>query len=319
MATIPNSAAPAVGAGELFVHRGICDASAAATLDARHFIVADDEKNVLQIYDRGIAEPVGSVSFKKFLGIREHEESDVEGAATIGNRIYWISSHGRNKKAAIAPSRHQFFVTEIICAEGRHPTVEPVGKPYHDLLKNLIADDERFGQYNFAAASLIAPKQPGGFNIEGLADTPDGRLLIGLRNPVPRGKALLIPLNNPGQLLEPGALPNVTANFGDAIELDLAGRGIRSIERVGAAYWVVAGPVDAEGGFSAYRWSGVASEAPVPLAIPQLDGLHPECLIVTADGKIQILSDDGGATVGGQACKDLPDDQRSFRSLTITP
>jgi hypothetical protein len=319
MATTSNSAAPAPGAGELFVHRGICDASAAATLDARHFIVADDEQNVLRIYDRRIAEPVGSVSFKKFLGIKEHEESDVEGASAIGNRIYWISSHGRNKKAAIAPSRHQFFVTEIVCAEGKHPTVEPVGKPYHDLLKDLIADDERFGQYNFAAASLIAPKKPGGFNIEGLADTSDGKLLIGLRNPVPRGKALVIPLNNPSELLEHGALPNVIANFGDVIELDLGDRGIRSIERIGAEYWIVAGPVDADGSFSAYRWSGVAGEAPVPMAIPQLDGLHPECLIVTADGKIQILSDDGGKMVGGKACKDLPGEERSFRSLTITP
>jgi hypothetical protein len=318
MATTSNSVAPANGAGELFVHKGLCDASAAATLDARHFIVADDEKNELWIYDRTIAEPIGAVSFEKFLGIKENEESDVEGAATIGNRIYWISSHGRNKKAAIAPCRHQFFVTEIIREEGKRPTVEPVGKPYHDLLRDLIADEERFEQYNFAAASLIAPKQPGGFNIEGLADTSDGRLLIGLRSPVPQGKALVIPLNNPGELVEQGALPNVIACFDDAIELDLDGRGIRSIERIGAGYWVVAGPTDADGDFSAYRWSGVAGEAPVPLAIPQLDGLHPECLVVTADGKIQILSDDGGKKVGGKACKDLPDEKRSFRSLTIT-
>jgi hypothetical protein len=34
---------------------------------------------------------------------------------------------------------------------------------------------------------------PGGLNIEGLAATPDGQLLIGFRNPLSEGKALLLP------------------------------------------------------------------------------------------------------------------------------
>jgi hypothetical protein len=33
----------------------MCDASAAVALDADHFVVADDENNVLRIYRRGRA------------------------------------------------------------------------------------------------------------------------------------------------------------------------------------------------------------------------------------------------------------------------
>ena len=39
-----------------------------------------------------------------------------------------------------------------------------------------------------ADAALLPPKEPGGFNIEALAATPGGKLLIGLRNPVPAGE-----------------------------------------------------------------------------------------------------------------------------------
>ena len=37
---------------------------------------------------------------------------------------------------------------------------------------------------------MRAAEAEGGFNIEGLAAAPDGSLLIGLRNPIPQGRAL---------------------------------------------------------------------------------------------------------------------------------
>jgi hypothetical protein len=307
------AAAPA----ETSVHTGICDASAAATLDARHFIVADDEKNLLWIYDRAQSAPVGSVELWNFLGIGKKDETDIEGAAAVGNRIYWISSHGRDKHAAMAPSRFQFFASDIEPAAGNSPTVRLVGKSYPRLLTDLV-DEQRFVKYDFARASTLAPKVKDGFNIEGLAATPDGKLLIGLRNPIPHGKALVIPINNPTELIEAGANPALRASFGDAIELDLQGRGIRSIDLVGNEYYIVAGPIDDAGEFGIYRWSGNANAPPVLVPVPELAGLHPESLVATADGRLQIFSDDGRRQVAGIACKDLPKTERSFRSVTIT-
>ncbi|HEU4374089.1 MAG TPA: DUF3616 domain-containing protein [Telluria sp.] len=312
----PLNTFDAAAAAQTSVHTGICDASAAATLDARHFVAADDEENILWIYDRAVPGPVGSVELWNFLGIGKKDETDIEGAAAIGDRIYWISSHGRNRRAEIAPSRFQFFASDIDRSAGPVPALRLVGTSYKNLLTDLI-DQPIFAKYDFALASTLAPKAMGGLNIEGLAATPDGRLLIGFRNPIPHGKALVIPINNPSELVGGGSGPAARASFGYAIELDLHGRGIRSIDLVGAEYYIVAGPIDGVGEFGIYRWSGNPHEPPMLVPVPQLAGLHPESLVATADGKLQIFSDDGRRQVAGMACKDLPKKERSFRSVTI--
>ena len=258
----------------------------------------------------------GRIELWNFLGIGKKEESDIEGAAAIGNRIYWISSHGRNKDAEIAPARFQFFASEIEPGAGEIPTVTLVGRSYMNLLNDLV-DEQKFVKYDFAKAATLAPKANGGFNIEGLAATADGKLLIGLRNPIPHGQALVIPINNPSELIDADADPTIRANFGDAIELDLHGRGIRSIDLVGAEYYIVAGPIDGVGAFDIYRWSGDANAPPIVVPVPELAGLSPESLVATSTGKLQILSDDGRRELAGVACKDLPKKERSFRSVTI--
>lgn len=315
--TSPLNTVEAAASTQTSVHTGICDASAAATLDARHFVVADDEENILWIYDRAVPAPVGSVELWDFLGIGKKDEADIEGAALVGDRIYWISSHGRNRRAEIAPGRFQFFASDIDRSAGNIPAVRLVGKSYKNLLTDLV-DQQIFAKYNFALASTLAPKVKDGFNIEGLAATPDGRLLIGFRNPIPKGKALVIPINNPVELIGGGANPAARASFGYAIELDLHGRGIRSIDLVGAEYYIVAGPIDDAGEFGIYRWSGKPNDPAVVIPVPELAGLHPESLVATATGKLQIFSDDGRRQVAGMACKDLPKKERSFRSVIIT-
>lgn len=306
---------------QVFVHTGICDASAAANLDAKHFVVASDEKNVLWIYDRAKPAPVEPKEVWEHLGIGKKDEADIEGAATIGNRTYWITSHGQDGKGHDAPSRHQFFASEFETHKGKTPTLKLVGRSYTHLLRDLIADQKKFGKYDFVKASKRAPKEENALNIEGLADTADGKLLIGFRNPIPKGKALVIPLNNPKALIEDGGNPAAQADFGEAIELNLDGRGIRSIERVGGDFYIVAGPFDDADpaakalGFGLYKWSGAADARPVSLSLPELADFHPESLIATASNKLQILSDDG--KIGGMACKDRSKEKRSFRSVTV--
>ena len=163
---------------EVLIYKGRCDASAAAALDANHFIVANDERNGLQIYKRGQPDPVGSREISAFLGTKADKESDLEGAATIGSRIYWISSHGRNKNGELQERRNRFFATDI--QPGETPSVKTVGdKPYAKLLADMLADERLKGL--LSAAAKLAPEAAGGLNIEGLAATPDGKLLIGFR------------------------------------------------------------------------------------------------------------------------------------------
>ena len=316
-----STAGVAAAAAESY--RGMCDASAAVALGAGHFVVADDEGDVLRIYQRGTPMPVAAVDLVDFLGNRkpngDNTEADIEGAATIGQRIYWISSHARKgKDGEVDPHRRRFFATDIVAAKPS-PTLQPVGKPYAALLDDLLAD-ARFAL--LADAAQRKPEAAGGLNIEGLAAMADGSLLIGFRNPQPQGRALLVPLRNPREVVEGSAKPR----FGDPIQLDLGGRGIRSLERVGNELLMAAGPFGTAGSsavqpaFALFRWSGQPAQAPVFVRALDAGSFRPEAMFVSAQGpELVLLSDDGDEQVDGKDCKhkSVPMDRKAFRVRTL--
>lgn len=294
--------------------RGMCDASAVVAL-GEQFVVADDEDNILRVYSRARGEaPVQSLDLSAFLQVDPRSpESDLEGAAPLGDRVYWISSHARNKNGKERPSRQRFFATTIKTA---NDTLElkPVGEPYTRLLVDLL-QEPRLREFDLSAAARRAPKSRDALNIEGLCATPEGHLLIGFRNPVPRGRALLVPLLNPAELVE-----GRPARFGEPLMLDLGGLGIRSLARSGGRYFIIAGAFDGEGPSSLYEWDG-GNHAPRPLPREELTGLNPEAIeVFTDDGVEQLLvvSDDGTLKIGGKTCKDLTDPKlKYFRATTI--
>ena len=299
-------------AQQITTYSGPCDASAAVALDATHFIVGDDEHNTLHVYRQGQPAPIAALNLVNFLGTAADEESDIEGAAAIGSRIYWITSHGRNSKGKARPARQRFFATEIV--PGQPPTVKPVGQAYGNLLRDMLAA-ETLKPYRLDEAARRPPEAEGGLNIEGLAATADGKLLIGLRNPLPLQRALLIPLDNPDEVIA-----GHPARFGEPIELNLGQRGIRSIERIGTGYLIVAGPTGDKGSFALFRWSGRHGDAPTPVSGIDLGNLRPEALFAIPDSnRAQLLSDDGGVVINGIECKKLSPASQSFRSLDITP
>jgi hypothetical protein len=281
-----------------FVYRGMCDASAAAALGPDLFVVANDERNQLRVYRRGDADAVDEVDLSSFLGTKSDKESDLEGAASIGQRIYWISSHGRNKEGKFQERRHRFFATDM--RDGR---LVHVGNFYANLLDDMIAAPQ-LRHFKLAQAAAKMPEEPGAFNIEGLAATPQGGLLIGLRNP----SSLVIPLLNPAQVIDGAA-----AVLGEAVELELGGLGIRSLELVGDTYLIVAGPPADRGEFALYQWSGEPAHRPVRIAHNDFDQVRPEALFaIPGTRRVQLLSDDGGNHV-----KKLAPQQQTFRSVTV--
>ncbi|OHB73434.1 MAG: hypothetical protein A2V70_08290 [Planctomycetes bacterium RBG_13_63_9] len=342
-------------------YSGMSDASAAVVVGDTTFLVADDEQNTLRVYDSDRpGAPVQTIPWDGHLGIDprqdEHPEVDVEGATVLGGRVYWISSHGRNKDGRWRPNRHRFFAMTIrTTREG--VVAEPFGVAYRNLAIDLV-DDRRLQDLGLARAlgsafsqsRTLAPKR-NGLNIEGLSATADGKsLLIALRNPRGGDDALLVPLENPAAVLTDGAAPR----FGEPIQLELQARvdgtaqnsggrglGIRSIEyskRHGACL-LVAGPHDQKPGFALYRWSGVARDRPQLLEkatkrVNDLEDFTPEALIVyPGRDKIQLLSDDGTLLVKVRSpaeCKRgtfdngrceakylLDETRRTFRSIWI--
>jgi hypothetical protein len=310
------------GAGENSVllrptlYRGEGDASGAVAVTSNLFAVADDEDNTLRLYRNDMGgPPIKEFDCNAFLEVRGKSlEADLEAGARVGGRAFWIGSHGRNKNGKERPNRCRFFATDIRVAGGE-VTLTLVGKPYKGLLDDLIRDS-RLERFHFAAAARLTPKEAGALNIEGLSATPEGHLLIGFRNPIPQGKALLIPLLNPNEVIE-----GKTALFDAAIELDLGGLGIRDIAYYEGTYIISAGPYDDGGPFRFYRWSGTGTQ-PERIPVEDLGDYHPEAIVIYPDKglrEMQILSDDGKREVDGISNRDLPIRQRTFRSFWIAP
>jgi len=296
-------------------YSGMADASGGVALTTNLFAVVDDEDDILRIY-RADQEgpPVKQLDCTGFLASsRGSSEADLEGAARIGDRAFWIGSHGRNKKGKERPNRGCFFATDIK-VQGADAELVLVGKPYKSLLTDFISDP-RFARFHLAGAARRAPKESDALNIEGLSATPDGHLLIGFRNPIPDGKALLVPLLNPNEIIK-----GAPARLGDPIQLDLHGLGIRDIALCGNTYLIIGGSYRGGGNFELFKWNGT-DPAPEPLKVKHLNRYHPEGLIIYPDKglhEFQVVSDDGTEPVDGVPGKEVKDTaKKTFRSFWV--
>lgn len=293
-------------------HQGMCDASAAVALNEDLFVAGDDEDNALRVYSRRQdGPPLYAVDVSVFLGLRKKAEVDIEASARIGDRIYWLSSHGTNVKGKKRLARQRFFATTGAVREGGID-VRPQGRPYLNLLADLLREP-RLAEFELAAAANRPPKTPGALSIEGLSATPDGHLLIGFRNPIPRGRALLVPLLNSDDVIR-----GQRARFGEPLLLNLGGLGIRSIEWSQGRYLIVGGTRDGRGDSWLYEWDGTSPE---PRRVDELrfGSINPEAIAICKDTgfetELLVLSDDGTVAINGQECKRLKDPaQRRFRS-----
>ncbi|MBT1510272.1 DUF3616 domain-containing protein [Bradyrhizobium sp. SRL28] len=296
-------------------YSGICDASATAPLSGDMFVVANDEDNVLRVYRFGEPNVVRAFSIDQFLRPDPDEpEADIEGATRIGDQIYWVTSHGQNKNGKDRPSRHRLFATTVAVQDGK-VTLTPAGTAYTNLRVDLIAAPQ-LAKYKLMVAATLAPEEPGGFNIEGLAATADGRLLLGFRNPITDGKALIVPIENPKEVVM-----GKKAQIGMPIEIMLDGRGIRSIEfnPERNLYFIAAGPPNDVGTFATYTWSGRPGKDPEIIKGMNLGILNVEAIFFAPGDKthLHVISDDGGRKIGGTDCKKVDPKAQSFRAMSL--
>ncbi|MFN7131363.1 MAG: DUF3616 domain-containing protein [Myxococcales bacterium] len=291
---------------------GSCDASGAVVLDARHFVVGDDEDNVLRVYDfeRG-GPPVESVDISAFVGLEAKKripELDIEAATGLGELAFWLTSHGRKSSGKRDDSRFRFFATRRT-GDGRHTLV---GRPYTRLFEDLIAHAP-LAPFELDKAEAIAPKEPGGLNIEGMTAAADGAsVLIGFRSPVPGGNALVVSLLNPSEVIEGGR-----AKLGEPRLLPLGGLGVRSISWWRGRYLIAAGAVASGGQSRLFVWNG--DDAP-PRAADEVDlaDFNPEAFVTPEDrDEILLLSDDGSRPgPDGVECKRQSDPaKKRFRGM----
>jgi hypothetical protein len=277
-------------------HPGMSGASAAIFLDATRVVVASDEDNRLRIYDPTASQPaITAWDASPWLHLSGHNlECDLEGAARVGNRIYWIGSHGRNKDGKVRPNRQRFFATEVE-ATPQGPRLRNVGTPCSTLMAAMLTQASLIALHLDTAATL-PPDSKGGLNIEALAARPDGSLWIGFRGPLAKGKAILVPLLNPDDVIT-GQPPR----FGPPTRLDLGGRGLRDMTWTGSEWILVAGATGGDQKSTRlFRWAGDGKD-PSPLDLPGLKNLNIEAVAVPPELPVRRLflcSDDShrGAT-----------------------
>ena len=303
------------------VFTGMCDASGAVALSDRRFVVADDEDNVLRVYDveQGGA-PLGGTDVshglnlplkkkKKPGSVPVAPEADIEAATRVGDRAYFMTSHGRNSSGKLKPERLRFFATTA----PEDGDIDVIGEPYDGLLADLLAEP-RLAGFELAKAAELAPKAPGGLKLEGMNERKEGGVWLGFRNPIPEGRALLVPLLNPEELIT-----GKKARFGDPVKLDLGGLGVRSLSSHRDQYLIVAGPFDQGATSRLFTWDGGARVELLDRV--SLASFNPEGFF-TPEGRarIMLLSDDGSVSIDGTECKRVKDPAaKRFRGLWVSP
>lgn len=313
---------------------GLSDASAVVALDALYMLVADDESSMLRVYPRAGGAAVKEWDAGAALGVSG--ELDLEGGARIGNQIFFTSSLSNKKNGTVEASRAWVFALDV-AGSGAATSISLAAKR-GDLRAQLIAWDNANGHgkgaayYGFQASTTgLPPERVDGFSIEGLTVSPDDNWLwFGFRAPqVPtaaRAKALIVPVRRSDFFTA------ATPTFGAPIELNLGGRGIRSLDKIGSQYLIIAGPAgsasdDVPADFRLYRWSGNPADAPVELG-NDLDPLRAatggsfESLLATGSstGSCVLLVQDNGDTVWPgetQASKDLPAARQRFQAQRV--
>lgn len=314
----PVASSPTMG--ELVAFVGTCDASGAIPIDEHLFVVADDEDNVLRVYDADVGGPVvrqwdvsGQLELpvkisKKTGAPKPPPETDIEAATRLGELGLWLTSHARNSSGKLRPERFRLFATRLDGGE-----VAVVGDVVTTLVEVLLADP-RYEAFGLAAAAELPPKHQGGLNIEGMtAHDGDDGVWIGLRSPTPGGKALVFPLLNPRDLVLDAARPEL----GDPRLLDLGGFGVRSLSFWRGHYLIIAGHHDGGVPSQLWTWDGQDELQRVELELP--DGFNPEGFFTPeARDAIMLLSDDGSRMVDETECKRLDEPTRKqFRGLWL--
>jgi hypothetical protein len=298
---------------------GMCDASGAVPLGGARFAVADDEDNVLRVYDadRG-GKPIASIDVSTAIlperaAVAPGEETDLEAATRVGDVAFWIASHGRRKSGKPAPARLRFFATT---APADGVSLEVVATT--DALLQAMIDEPRHAELGLAAASALAPTAPGGLNIEGLSRREAGGVWIALRNPTVGGNAVVLALENPLEHIR-----GEPARFADPVLLDLDGLGVRAMTSWRGRHVIVAGDAVHASRSRLFVWD--LHDEPREITSVDLTQFNAEAFVSRDDrDQIMLLSDDGSVRVPdgrnkkGKPCKRQHDPARkSFHGRLV--
>lgn len=274
------------GAGvmDIRLFQGIYEPSAAVTLaDNRLAIFEDEGEAVISLY-KVVEDKKGPLLQRVKVKFPELKVSDIEGATMIGGRIMAVTSHSLTKKGERKKKREKL----VVLASKPPFSVKSVQESgLYEPLRHYLKKNYSMGE-----------KQLDGINIEGVAyDKKNDWLLLGLRTPTHREKAVVVAVSSPGELGVKKGAPDLIEK---QLLLDLGGAGVRafSYDAVSKKYYLATEVENKKGKMRSriFLWDGIGSQ-PVRMKakglkkLTNIEGITP----LTFKGKRMLLlvCDDG--------------------------
>jgi hypothetical protein len=290
-------------------YAGAGNGSTAIDVGGGYMVVADDEGNVLRLYqERNSGEPTKTFDFTKVLPVGT-SEADIEASARVGNTLYWMGSLSNKKSGKLAPE-HDIVFAATLSGSGASTELTYLGS-YTHLREDMVAWDEANGNPLGLAASTangLPSNEADGFNAEGLefAAGSGEEAYVAFRAPLQptndRQDALLIPVSNFASLVTHGNPGSTKATFGAPLQWSLGGRGLREIRRnADGEFLAIAGTSDdSNSTFGLYAWDGNPADQPVltETALSSVNEGAWEDIVSVPDpiangSTVELLQDDG--------------------------
>lgn len=288
--------------------------SALAARDGKLWLGGDEGTSLYRLSKLGDglygeAKPVNLQEFNLAGPKKANGESDIEGLARDGQRLWLVGSHSLRRRKhdttkGIPLSLHDeqsrnAHVLGCLRLNGEGDAVAGQRLAYdpglgHDALTRALAADPRIHPF------LAIPSKENGLDIEGLA-ARDDQVLVGLRGPVLRGIALVVDLRLGGLDADEGPLTLARHRLRF---LDLRGLAVRDLAVVPGEddVLVLAGPTMTQAGpCYLYRWRGALSARAIPEAGDGAAAItveEPEPLLWIRDGRPGRPSDDPDQPAG---------------------
>jgi len=265
----------------------IFEPSGATTMPDGKVLIVEDERSenpirMLDVKDSGDVVEIGNIYIdKKIKKIFKKRVEDLEAITSNGNIVYAITSHSLNKSHKRKSSREKLI--SFVYDDGKMRDFHIYDTLKDDLYKNYI-DFFKNGIFGIEDIS-----------IEGLCmDANNSSLLIGFRSPVIDGKAVVIAIKNPREVM----LGKEKPKFSKPNSLSLNGLGIRDMtydaQRDG--YWIIAGGSnDRNFNFQLWFWDNKTKKVSFVKNHPYI-GYGEGITIIHKDTKksaLLIVEDDG--------------------------
>jgi len=275
---------------------GLYEPSAIQQLADGRFLVVEDEKS--HPFSLVTISAAGGVSSTPLLPPAGDDATwkldDLEALALDrAGVVYALTSHSRNAAGDEKKARDKLVRFRV--EDGR--MAEPM--LVRGLKPALLAAHPELA----TAAGIREVKSEGGFNIEALEISVDGRqLLLGFRSPLLEKRAIIACVENLSAIFEAGETPRIAP---DLMTLDLGGDGIRSLAHLPAlgGYLVISGPVASlQVHFRLWFWSGLPGAPARRVSVVGLPGFeHAEGVspaVIDGRQRVIIVSDDGSREEG---------------------